>query len=307
MLIGSGHEIVTWSRPLELTDASYEYIAGLSDTKAPTGERLKYFMRFLEHPDSLVSDDAFREIDNAPFNDVAALEDPIPHEKLRRSVSDPSTNPNHLGLYWTMLGVCGDEEDIALMEGEIFRPTEDFRIGVEGMISGYLLLTQESGLDRIDQLKLRTKILNNADGQPVLDKDGVTRPLPFIETYRAMQALRFMWKYGDERISRERLRQSMRLLLDRPELADIVIAQLARWQDWSVQDRVMKLYGAEEYDIPSIKRAIVRYLLVCSKFEPADKNAKVLQHVQDAKQNLDRLREEDPKMVEQAELFFFSK
>ncbi len=33
----------------------------------------------------------------------------------------------------------------------------------------------------------------------------------------------------------------MRMLLDRPELADLVIADLARWEDWSVQDKLMAM------------------------------------------------------------------
>jgi hypothetical protein len=60
----------------------------------------------------------------------------------------------------------------------------------------------------------------------------------------------------------------MRILLDRPELADLVIADLSRWQDWQVQDRLMTLYGSPEYDVPSIKRAIIRYMLVSTKNDP---------------------------------------
>jgi len=126
--------------------------------------------------------------------------------------------------------------------------------------------------------------------------------VPFSETYAAMQALRFMWTYG-ERIDKERLRESMRILLDRPELADLVIADLARWEDWSIIDRLMSLYDAEEYGIPSIKRAIVRYMLVASKNKPEEGAA--ADHVKKAQKYLDTLRKTDPKTVKQAERFFF--
>jgi hypothetical protein len=111
-----------------------------------------------------------------------------------------------------------------------------------------------------------------------------------------------MWTYGD-RIEKDRLRQSMRILLDRPELADLVIADLARWEDWSVIDRLMTLYDAEEYGIPSIKRAIVRYMLVASKDKPEE--GEDLAHVQKAEDYLAELRNKDPKTVKQAERFFF--
>ena len=120
-------------------------------------------------------------------------------------------------------------------------------LGVDGLMSGYLLLTGEKGLDLIDKTKLSN------------------RDVPFSETYAAMQALRFMWRYAEGRIEKERLRQSMRILLDRPELTDLVIADLARWKDWSVQDRLMSIYGEDPYNIPSIKRAVVRYLRSAQK------------------------------------------
>lgn len=57
----------------------------------------------------------------------------------------------------------------------------------------------------------------------------------------------------------------MHLLLERKEMADLVITDLARWKDWSIQDRLMTMYSDENYDIPAIRRAIVRYLYYCSQ------------------------------------------
>ena len=31
-------------------------------------------------------------------------------------------------------------------------------------------------------------------------------------------------------------------MLDRPQLADLVIPDLARWEDWSVMDRLVELF-----------------------------------------------------------------
>ena len=114
-------------------------------------------------------------------------------------------------------------------------------------MAGYLLLTGEEGLSLIEDTKLR----NN---------DAV-----FSETYAGMSSLRFLWTYAPERIPAERLRESMRILLDRPDLADLVITDLARWEDWSVVDRLFQMYGQEDYGIPSIKRNIVRYFLVAER------------------------------------------
>ncbi len=99
----------------------------------------------------------------------------------------------------------------------------------------------------------------------------------------------------------------MRLLLDRPELADLVIADLARMEDWSAQDRLMELYGAEGYDIPSIKRAVVRYMLASAKFKPETPEQAEPEHVVKGKKYLAQLEERDPKTVKDAKRFWVTK
>ena len=286
-LMGTKTTTFDWGSPLEVDQAAWNYIAGAPGPKEPTPRRLAYYMKYLEFPNSLVATDAYGEFANAPYQDITALADQMPRERIRKWVTSSETNVTRLGLYGLMLGLCGTDEDASLMEDRILDKTEDFRLGIDGVMAGYLLLTKEKGLSVLDSAKLR-----NLD-------------VPFSETYAAMQALRFMWTYGDGAISKERLRQSMQILLDRPELADLVIADLARWKDWSVQERLVKLYGDGEYDIPSIRRAIVRYLLVCAKDVPKGENAEIPESAKNARAHLDALRKQDPKTVKEAERFFF--
>ena len=217
-----------------------------------------------------------------------------------------------------MLGLCGTDADVKLMEQKILETADDFRLGIDGVMGGYLLLTGDKGLAVIDEKKLKDK------------------KAPFSETYAAMQALRFMWQYGDGRISLERLRQSMRILLERPELADLVIADLSRMKDWSMQDRLMAMYDDEAYNVPSIKRAIVRYMLAGTKDtgekkpaqdkpagdkEAGDKGAAdkptvpeatvapvdLPKHVIHATECLAEIEKKDPKTVNEAKRFFLLK
>ena len=101
----------------------------------------------------------------------------------------------------------------------------------------------------------------------------------------------------------EKLKAAMRKVLDRPELADLVIATLSRWKDWEVQDEVVKLYGQQAYDIPSIKRAVVRYLFACAQDVPKGSSGPAPEHVAEAKKHLEAIRERDPKMVRDVERF----
>ncbi|MGE3314215.1 MAG: hypothetical protein AB7O26_03790 [Planctomycetaceae bacterium] len=284
---GMKENTLDWGSPTEVTDTSFQYIAQAPSPEAPPQKRLAYFMKFLEFPDPLVTNDAYGEFANAPYKEIAPLAPTFPREKLREWVTSKETSPTRLGLYGLMLGLCGTQEDAELMEKKIAEPSQEFRLGIDGVMSGYLLLTGDKGLDKIDTLKLADK------------------KVPFSETYAAMQALRFMWTYAEGKIPKERLMQSMRILLDRPELADLVIADLARWGDWSLQDRLMELYDSKDYTIPSIKRAIVRYMLQSTKFESKDPKAEPPAHVAVGKKHLDALRAKDPKTVKEAERFFF--
>lgn len=289
LLLGTKGAEIDWGDPIEVTETSYHYISQAPPPEEKTSKRLRYFLKFLEFPDQMISNDAYAEFANAPYEDIATLSKEMPHEKIRKWLVDSNTPVTRIGLYGLMLGLCGQGEDVAFMEKKINEPTKEFRLGIDGVISGYLLLTGADGLDKIDETKF------------------VPKDVAFSETYAAMQALRFMWTYGDGRISKDRLRKSMRLLLDRPELTDLVVADLARWDDWSVMDRLMKMYGTEDYNIPSIKRAIVRYLLVASKGKNKKGGGPDPATTEQAKELLAKLRKEDPKTVKSAERFFFLK
>lgn len=281
---------IEWGSPLEVTDASFNYIAHAPSPETPAAKRLEYYSKFLEFSDELISNDAYGEFANAPYADIALIADKLPRDMIRKWVTSPQTPATRLGLYGLLMGLCGTAEDAKLIEAKITTPTDDFRLGIDGLISGYLLLTGSKGLNLIDETKLRNK------------------DVKFSETYAAMSAVRFMWQYGEGRIEKERLRESMRILLDRPELADLVIADLCRWKDWSIQDRLMKIYGEGEFNVPSMKRAIVRYMLVGSRDVPkeavAGDNSKLPEHVEKARKYLAALRVKDEKTVAEAELYF---
>ncbi|HIE98713.1 MAG: hypothetical protein ABGZ23_17715 [Fuerstiella sp.] len=297
VLMGPDMKFIDWHVPSEATQSSWEYVSKLpmpvTDQKEQV-KRLAYFLDYLQHDELSVSNDAYAEFAAAPYEVIVPLKDRMPREKLREWVTDPDTPVTRIGLYGLLLGLCGTEEDAAAMKQKILTPDTDFRLGIEGVMSGYLITAGEEGLKTLEDSKMKAKTYVNKDGEEV--------KLPFSETYAVMQTLRFMWTYEPDRIPKERLKESMRILLDRPELADLVIADLARWKDWGVQDELMEMYDDEEFDIPSIKRAIVRYLFYCSK----DRNEDVEdppEYAITAAEHLKLLEEKDPKTVRNAKRF----
>ena len=314
LLLGSRSrgDSIEWGSPLDVSVAVYNYIveAPAADTKPE--QRLAYYLKFLENHERMVADDAYAEFASAPYKNIVPLAKQFPRESLRKWLASPEVPVTRTGLYGLMLGLCGNEDDAALMRKKIMETSQDFRLGIDGVMYGYLMLTGEKGLEEIEKAKLQ-------------DKEAA-----FSETYAAMQALRFLWTYGGGRISGDRLKASMRLLLDRPEVADLVIGDLTRWKDWSMQARLMELYGVDEYNIPSIKRAIIRYMIASTKDVPAKADAATSRevastgdvpvagqdipatklenpprHVTEGARYLAKLRDKDAKMVNDAERFFF--
>lgn len=317
VLMGPGIKFIDWHVPNEATQSSWDYISNLPPLETVQEkqiERLAYFLDFLQHPELTVSNDAYAEFASAPYEIITPLRDKMPRDNLRAWVSDPDTPVTRIGLYGLLLGLCGKEEDAEAMEQKILNPDSDFRLGIEGVMSGYLLITGEEGLRVLEKNKMESKTYTNKDGEEV--------KLPFSEVYATMQTLRFMWTYEPDRIPKARLKKSMRTLLGRPELADLVIADLARWKDWDNQAQLMAMYDDEEFDIPSIKRAIVRYFYYCSKDVPEDTktaegsdsntdvetatdkpDVELPPHAVSAAKNLAVLEEKDPKTVKNAKRF----
>lgn len=300
-LMGPEERLEDWHAPAEITDVAWQYLSKVPlpvTDPAEQTRRLEYFLPFFEHQDMLISNDAFAEFAAAPYSVIKPMRDKLPREKILAWLNDPKVSVTRVGFYGLMAGLCGKPEDAVILEKKIVTLDADFRLGIEGVMAGYMLLKGEDGLKALEDAKMRTKVALNADGKEV--------SLPFSETYAVMQALRFMWTYEPDHISRDRLKQSMRILLDRPELADLVITDLARWKDWSIQDQLMAMYADEKYAIPAIRRAIVRYLYYCSQEqgEPgADGVAVKPESAVKAEAHLKDLEVRDPKTVSDAKRF----
>jgi hypothetical protein len=279
---------IEWGNPMEVTESLYQYMIQAPSPEAAPEKRLSYFLKFLEAADPVISGDAYQEFANAPYKDITALADKMPREKVRKWVSDPQISAGRLGLYGLMLGLCGTIEDSQIMEQKILEKSEDYRLGIDGVMGGYLLLTGEGGLE-------------------VLESAKITDPkVPFSETYAARQAILFLSSYSAGKIPQERLIKSLRLLLEsRPEMADLTIADLARMKDWGLQDRLMELYGTDAFDVPAVKRSIVRFMIASTKDVPMGAAQQIPAHVEIAKRNIETLRKRDPKLVSEAEKFFF--
>ena len=291
ILMGPGEKLIDWHPAKESTEDLWTYLDSVpapvpASDEARQIKRLEFFIPYLQHKDPNIATDAYSEFAAAPYEVITPLAEKFPREKIQKWIVDPTTPVTRMGLFGLLLGLCGNEEDAKVMEQKILIPDSEFRMGIEGVMAGYLLIKGEDGLKVLETKKMLAKTFVNADGKEV--------KLPFSEVYATMQTLRFMWMYEPDRIPRQRLKTSMRNLLSRPEMADLVITDLSRWKDWDIQPQLMAMYDDENFDIASIKRAVIRYMFYCSRDVPKDGSAKPDYAIK-AAENLEILRQKDEK------------
>ena len=251
LLMGIEPPKIVWSSPIPVSERAVQYLRKLSTLPEKGPDRLAFFQQHLEDPDETLSRDAYDEFAVAPYADVRGLTDRMDPTQLLGWIENPKVQANRRRLYATMLGVCGTKADAerigAILANQDLGPEKaEVRSGLDALIACYVTLKGPEGLDLIDEL--------------FLNRRG--REIPFTETYAAVMALRFLGEESQS-VPRDRVLASLRLLLAEPKLADLVIADLARWQDWSVIDRLVELFEKAEADNIFVREPIVNYLRAC--------------------------------------------
>jgi hypothetical protein len=262
LLMGVEPPNLVWSSPIAVSDRAVAYIKQLAELPEKGADRLDFFQAHLEDADETLARDAYDEFAVAPYADVRGLKDRMNAAQLLAWIENPKVQANRRRLYATMLGVCGspaDADRIAKILAGTDIPEEqaEIRSGLDALIACYVTLRGPEGLDLVDRLFLDRAAL-----------DDTQRNLPFAETYAAVMALRFLGEESDI-VPRPRVLQSLRLLLAEPKLADLVIADLARWQDWSVIGPLIELFKNAQADNIFVREPVVNYLKACPLPEAA--------------------------------------
>lgn len=276
LLIASGDakaEVQSWSwSARRVTETSFAYVAQAPDLRKAGSERLRYFAKFLEHPEGLIATDAYNEFGQAPFEEVAKVAELIPPADLRRWLADPEVAETRKGLYGLLLGLAKSpaerKENLKLLRQRIESPAGEFRAGFDGELAGFLLLTGKEGVAEVADRFLRDKKARTGDAR------------------HALAALRFFHEQAAP-AERGAVEERVRAALERPELAAATLADLARWKHWKDVRRVGELYFHTETSDGPTRRAVVGYLRACP--------------LEEAKTALAELRRRDPEGVARAE------
>ncbi|HJQ81931.1 MAG TPA: hypothetical protein VJ828_18340, partial [Lacipirellulaceae bacterium] len=298
---------IDWTTPLPLSAAAVDYVRKLASVPAAGADRLAFFQQYLEHEDPLLAQDAYDEFARAPYADVQALGPRMPHDRLVEWIRNPQVTPSRRRLYLTMLGVCGSEKDLPMLEGLIGSDFQKMKPFLEQVVSCGMAMGGPICLpvwtDLVDHDERRKKLgldamvacylnLRGPEGLDLIDSRLLKNPkTEYTYFYSTIMALRFHGEEKSSPVPRVRLLKSMRLVLDNPEFAEQVIPDLARWEDWSVLDKLVSMYKASD-EHGYVRQPVVTYLTVASE-QPGDVGTR-------ATKALAELEELDPEGVKQA-------
>ena len=260
-----------WSSPLPISPDAEAYIEAIRKLPESQVERLEFFQKYFEHSDSLLARDSYDEFALAPYADVVKLKDKMNREQLLKWVQDTSKSPDRKRLYFTMLAICGKPEDADLFESMIKSENAEARAGLDALIAAYLTLRGEKGVELV-----KKEFFDNPKSQ-------------YADIYSAVMALRF---HGTEAnvLPKEAITGAMHRLLERPDLADLVIPDLARWSDWSQVNKVTELFEKATDENNWVRVPVINYLRACP--------------LPEAKEKLILLEKIDPNAVKRAKTFF---
>lgn len=269
MVIGVDAPNVAWSTPMKVTERAVKYVDQLIKLPKSGPKRLVFFQDFLQDEESMLAFDAYDEFARAPYADLIAMKKEMKHDELIKWIQDDEIPVNRKRLYYTMLGVCGTQDDIKVFEKILRSGDRKKQRGLDALVACYLNLKKADGLKLINEV-----FLTNPEAD-------------YVDLFSVVSALRFHGSEVDF-IKKSELVKSMRLVLNRPKDADMVIPDLIRWEDWTVVDKMIELFEQPAEKTSSFIRVpIAQYLLVCPKKE--------------AKAAVAKIRKIDAKSVERAE------
>lgn len=267
-LLATGETQLRWSaEPLSPRGEAYlQAVCELGDET----ERLRHCFGFLEDREPQLASDAYAEFAVASYDAVRRMAVDLDRDELIARINAPATPSDCRRLYLTMLGACGGDGDLPMLEAMLTDRSRR-QEGLDALVACYLSLAGERGL-------------------PCIEREFLSNPAASAsETYQAVAAIRFHGTEGKQ-LSQAALARSLQHVLSRPNVADFVIADLARWQDWSQVDRLVTLFEESDAGDRLLRVAIVNYLQAC----PEEYGHRALLHVQAI----------DPASVQRARSFF---
>jgi len=242
---------IEWGVPLPLSPIADRYVRELSKLPPEGVERLRFYVSHIESPDDLVSEDSYNEFAKTSMDSIRSIRDNLDRKRLIAMIKSPDIKPRLRGLCWMLLSLVGKSEDVSFCRNTLFRinvsettPPIDLPANIACMVS----LGGEKAMTEIDDRFLRSQSASTSAVNAVVSAIRVLE--------QELHA-----------ISKERLSASLRLVLEREDMADYVIPDLARWEDWSAMERLDRLFYESDTDRSFVRIPIFNYMRICPRPE----------------------------------------
>jgi hypothetical protein len=270
LITGVGPGELLWSYPAPISPRAITYLKAAAALADEGPRRLSFFEQYLEDEDPLLAADACDEFSRLPYSAIRGHGPNMNHDRLIELIQSEEITAGHRRLYLTMLSACGRPEDARMLKRFLLSEDAQQRRGLDALVACYLMLEGEKGLPLVEE-----RFLKNREAE-------------LVEAYAAVMAYRFLAAEQQE-ISPRRLLRGLRPILERPDLADLVIHDFARWEDWSVMEQLVELFKAADEKTPWVRVPVIMYLRQC----PLPK----------AEDYLAELEKLDPDSVKRANIF----
>lgn len=312
-----------WGVPLNILAIADTYIRAVSKLSTEQPDRLRYFLKHLSSTDDIASEDAYNEFAKTSMDSIRSIQEDLDRKQIISFINNPATKPRLRGLYWMLLSLVGKPEDVALCRSFLLKtdvneitPPIDLPANIACMVK----LGGEPAMSEIDARFLKqTGIPPASQTKPGpmtlatgFDTPIVGKPAPEASAYNAVKttpsssplamdststscinavvsAIRVL-EQELHALPKDRLSASLRLVLEREEMADYVIPDLARWEDWSAMERLDRLFYESNTDSSFVRIPIFNYMRICPRPE--------------AKKLLTKMEAFDPKSAERAAMLF---
>lgn len=190
-------------------------------------QRMKHFWKSLQHPDDLIAANAHLEFAITSDIALAKFRPQMKREKLIEWLKSKSTPVRRQELYLAMLAKCGKPSDgdwIAPRLTKLVREQKRASMTeLTSWIACYLSVKGDAGQE--------------LDSELFLDDSS-----NFKNTYDAVAAIRHVTYQAQPSVSKTASIAMFRSLLNDPKLADLVVMDLARLEDWESTARLVKMF-----------------------------------------------------------------
>ncbi len=207
-------------------------------------ERLRFFFDYLDNADAEISNDAYKEFANVDYKDYRDMAGSLPANKIAGWLKSSATPSFRYGLYASMLGHCGKPEHAALLRSMLENHDQPPTSGADGILAGYVMLNPKEGWD------YARGILSDPKKE-------------FMLRYAALRAARFFHDSRPDVVPAKDVVSAIALLLSQSDIADLAVEDLRKWGEWELADKVLALRNTPSFEVPIVRRSVLRFALSC--------------------------------------------